>query len=192
MPTPPTPPLPLPIRTERLVLRAARADDVDSLHDYLCREDVCLHLPHPVQSREQCATRVQAWSGCVDPRADGDHLLLFVELDGRHVGHVILFLRGPGLAKGEVGWALHPDVRGRGLATEAARALLELGFRHYAMHRISARLDSRNEASARVCDRLGMRREALLRQDWFKDGRWSEHAVHAILRDEWQAPTPGG
>ncbi|CAA9383875.1 GNAT family N-acetyltransferase [uncultured Nocardioides sp.] len=175
----------LPVRTERLVLRPARPDDVGTLHDYLARADVCRYLPHGVQTREQCAARIETWARCLDPRQPDEHLLLFVEHEGRHVGHVILFLRGAELSKGEVGWALHPDVCGRGLATEAGRALVDLCFGHYGMHRVSAQLDARNTASARVCRRLGMRQEALLRRDYPNDGGWADTQVFAVLRDEW-------
>ena len=183
--TAPEPPAPaLPIRTERLVLRPARAGDVDSLHDYLAREDVCRYLPHGVQSREQCAGRVETWATCLDPREPDEYLLLLLEHESRHVGHAIVFLRGPGFAKGEVGWALHPDACGRGLATEAGRALVDLCFDHYGMHRVSAQLDARNTASARVCERLGMTREGLLRRDYPNDGTWADAEVWAVLREE--------
>lgn len=175
----------LPLRTERLVLRPARAGDAVTLHDYLRSEEVCRYLPHVAQTLEECEERVATWASCVDPQADGETLLLMVELDGRHVGHCLIFRRGPELSIGEVGWVLHPDVTGRGLATEAAQALVDTCFEHYGMHRVTARLDPRNAASARVCDRLGMQREGVLRRDWLRDGEWTDTAVHALLREEW-------
>jgi RimJ/RimL family protein N-acetyltransferase len=62
--------------------------------------------------------------------------------------------------QGEIGWSLHPDAQGRGLATEGAREMLRIGFDELGLHRIVAGCDSRNTASLRVMERLGMRREA--------------------------------
>jgi RimJ/RimL family protein N-acetyltransferase len=90
-------------------------------------------------------------------------------------------------ATGELGWVFHPDHAGRGYATEAARELLRLGFDGIGLHRMMARLDERNDASARLCRRLGMREEArLVENEWFK-GEWTNELVFAILDREWNA-----
>ena len=65
-------------------------------------------------------------------------------------------------AGGEIGYVFNPDFGGRGFATEAARAMLRLGFEELGLHRIVARVDERNESSARLARRLGMRQEARL------------------------------
>ena len=91
---------------------------------------------------------------------------------------------------GEIGYAFDPAFGGRGLATEAAAAMLRLGFEDLGLHRVIARLDARNLPSARLCERLGMRLEArLVRNEWFK-GEWSDELDFAMLADEWPA-TPG-
>jgi RimJ/RimL family protein N-acetyltransferase len=80
-----------------------------------------------------------------------------------------------------------PDHAGRGYATEAARRLLRLAFEELDLHRVIGRLDTRNEASARLMQRLGMRREAHFVENQFNQGRWESELVYAILRDEWLA-----
>jgi RimJ/RimL family protein N-acetyltransferase len=65
-------------------------------------------------------------------------------------------------AAGEIGYVLHPDHGGQGLASEAVRALLEIAFVTIGLHRVSARIDARNLRSLRLAERLGMRREAHL------------------------------
>ena len=87
----------------------------------------------------------------------------------------------------EIGWVFHPDVAGNGFATEAARAIVAAAFDDLGAHRVWAQLEPRNTASARICERLGMRREALFEQaSWFK-GEWTDLAVYAIRADEWRA-----
>lgn len=88
---------------------------------------------------------------------------------------------------GEIGYVINPDHQGRGYATEACRVLLRLGFDELGLHRITARVDRRNEPSAHVLRRLGMRQEAhLVQNEWFK-GDWSDELDFAMLEDEWRA-----
>jgi RimJ/RimL family protein N-acetyltransferase len=85
-----------------------------------------------------------------------------------------------------VGWVVHPDFQGRGLAGEAASVLLDLAFGRFAAHRVYAHLDARNAASARLCERLGMRREATLLEEEYNDGEWQDTAAYGMLRREWR------
>jgi RimJ/RimL family protein N-acetyltransferase len=75
--------------------------------------------------------------------------------------------------------------------TEACRVLLALAFDGLGLHRVMARVDARNDASARVLRRLGMRQESHLREnEWFK-GEWSDELDFAMLEDEWRALREG-
>jgi RimJ/RimL family protein N-acetyltransferase len=102
------------------------------------------------------------------------------------IGDLVLFWRSREHRAGEIGWVIAPAQSGRGYTTEAARALLGLAFRDMGLHRVTARVDARNEASARLCRRLGMRQEAhLVENEWFK-GEWSSELDFAILDREWE------
>lgn len=85
----------------------------------------------------------------------------------------------------------HPEFGGRGYATEAAAVMLRLGFGDLGLHRITGRLDARNTASARVLERLGMRREAHFVQNEIVKGEWTGELVYAMTEDEWRRAGPG-
>ena len=100
---------------------------------------------------------------------------------------MILFYRSREHRGGEIGYVFNPDHQGHGYATEAARALLDLAFDGLGLHRVVARIDARNDASAAVLRRLGLRQEAYLREnEWFK-GEWTDEIDFAILESEWRA-----
>jgi len=65
--------------------------------------------------------------------------------------------------------------------------MLRLGFEGLGLHRITGRLDGRNAASARVLERLGMRREAHLVENELVKGEWTDEVVYAMLDREWRA-----
>ena len=181
--TPADPPLPL--RTERLVLRRPVAGDAEALWRYYSDPDVAAYLLTPPLDRRGAEAEIRRRVARHDGEGRGPVLTLVVELDGEMVGDLFLMLKGPSYCEGEVGWVLDPRVAGRGIATEAARALIDLAFDHYALQRVTAQLDARNHRSAGLCERLGMRRESHKRRDYWSKGEWTDSFEYAVLDDEW-------
>lgn len=177
----------LPLQTERLTLRPFARGDVDAVFAYRGRDDVARFLFDPPLSREECAFVVQQRIAQTSFLEEGDRIVLAVEAreGGRLVGEVSLIWRSVEARQGELGWIFHPDYHGRGYATEATNALLDLGFGPADLHRIFARCDARNDPSWRLMERIGMRREAHFREHALFKGRWDEEFHYAILRDEW-------
>ena len=182
----------LPSTTERLTLRSFRPGDEDDVFTYRSVASVVRYIPGEPKTREQVADLVaeRATAGRIDPTSP--NLTLAVELDGRVIGDVLILLEGLDGKDGrqaEIGWVFAPDVAGRGYATEAARAIADVAFREVGVHRVWAELEPENSASAAVCERLGMRREAVfVKASWFKE-RWTDLAVYAIVEDEWSTGT---
>jgi RimJ/RimL family protein N-acetyltransferase len=176
-----------PLSTARLVLRTMTAADVDDIHAYQSREDVCRYLPFAPRTRAETAEKVDKFSQAIALAGDGDYWQLAVELDGRVIGDVYFKLESVDDAAGEIGWTLHPEFTGHGYMNEAAGAILEIAFGAIGLHRVRAQLDPRNDRSAALCRRLGMREEARFVEDtWFK-GAWGDTAIYAILDREWAA-----
>ena len=176
-----------PVRTERLLLRPLTADDVDSLLAYRSRPDVCRYVPFEPMDRSQIVERLAGPWARTALTDEGQSLSLGATLarTGQLVGDVVLFWHSRLHRGGEIGYVFNPDFAGHGYATEAATALLGFGFDGLGLHRIVARLDERNEASARVARRLGMRQEARLVQNEIFKGEWSTELDFALLADEW-------
>jgi len=182
-----------PIRTQRLLLRPFSPDDLDAVHAIHSRADVTRYLywqPRTVDEvREQLAVRAKRPS----LEAEGDTLALAVVVreSGTLIGEVILVWRSREHGQGEIGFVFHPDHHGRGYAGEAAVVMLRLGFDGLGLHRIIGRCDGRNAASARLMERLGMRREAHFRENEIVKGEWSDEYVYAMLAAEWAAAGRG-
>jgi RimJ/RimL family protein N-acetyltransferase len=176
-----------PVETDRLLLRPLEPADVDALVAYRSLPEVCRYVPFEPMTAEVVGEKLATmWSRrTIDD--EGQNLNLGVELRdvGRLVGDVMLVWHSREHGGGEIGYVFHPDSAGKGYATEAVHAILHLGFDDLGLHRLMARIDARNDASGRVCERLGMRAEALLiENEWFK-GEWTDEVDYAILSDEW-------
>ena len=104
------------------------------------------------------------------------------------IGSCSLFRFDARHRRAEVGYALRSDRWGRGLAAEAVALALDWGFRTLALHRIEAGIDPRNDASRRLLERLGFRREGLLRNHRrHADGTPRDTVVFSIIDSEWPA-----
>lgn len=174
----------LPIRTERLTLRPYTEADVEPTFAYYSVPEVARYLLTPPWTREDAVARVAERIPRTGLETPSRALALVVEHEGRVVGDVVLWATDATGAKGELGWVLHPDASGRGFATEAAAAVLEIGFAHYGLHRIVAQMDARNTASARLAERLGMQLEATSRQDYWSKGEWTDSLLYAALASD--------
>jgi RimJ/RimL family protein N-acetyltransferase len=176
-----------PIATSRLRLRPFVAGDLDALFAYQSRDDVTQHLQWSSRSRDEVQEALERKIAATAIRKEGDFLALAAELasTGEIVGDVVLGLESEEHRTGEIGYIVHPDHHGHGYATEAGRAVLRVAFEDLRLHRVTGRLDARNVASARVLEKLGMRREALQVENELVKGEWQSELVYAILDREW-------
>ncbi|MGW3785280.1 GNAT family N-acetyltransferase [Micromonospora chokoriensis] len=181
-----------PIRTARLTLRPVRADDLDEVYAYQRRPDVTRWMRGAgPRTREQSLASVLAMTGEDALRVEGDCLTVAVVEQTGVIGHVELVWRSEADRTAELGFVVHPDHGGRGLATEAAAALVDWGFTEFGLHRVYGRCHARNDASARLMRRLGMRQEARHVASYLFEGEWADQLVFAILDDEWRSREPG-
>jgi RimJ/RimL family protein N-acetyltransferase len=184
-----------PLRTERLLLRTMTPGDVDDIHAYQSREDVCRYLMFEPRTFQEVTAKVTQYSQAIALRGDGDYWQLAVERQeapGRVIGDVFFTIPSVANALGEIGWTLHPDFGGRGYMTEAAGAVLAIAFGEIGLHRVRAELDPRNAASVALCRRLGMREEAHFVEDLWLRGGWGDTGIYALLDREWAARARDG
>jgi RimJ/RimL family protein N-acetyltransferase len=183
---------PAPLRTGRLLLRPMISDDVDDIHAYQSLEEVCRYVPFEPRTRAEVAEKLAKYSTALALGGDGDYWQLAIELadsPGHVIGDVFFTIRDLANATAEIGWTMHPDHSGSGYMTEAAGAVLGLAFGEIGLHRVIANLDPRNDRSAALCERLGMRREAYFIEDmWFK-GAWADTWIYGIVDHEWAGRT---
>lgn len=179
---------PIPVETSRLSLRSFASSDFDGYAAYHVLPSVYQYLyvdaPAGDAAKQQFSDLLTA-----EFAKDGDVFTLAVtrRIDGAILGEVLLKLASIEALQGEVGYIFHPDFARQGYATEAVKAMVDLGFGHFGFHRIFARLDAQNTGSSGVVERLGFRREAhLIENDRF-NGRWGDEFIYAQLFSEWQS-----
>jgi RimJ/RimL family protein N-acetyltransferase len=176
-----------PLETERLVLRPYEWGDLEAYHAIRSQPEVMRYLYGDPLTREVAREKLDLLIRSASLAAEDDWLAAAIVLrdSGDYVGDVAFHWVSVEHRTGEVGFVIDPAHQGLGYATEAARAMVDWGFGTFGLHRIIGRTEARNEASARVLERLGMRCEAhLIENEWVK-GEWQSELVYAILDREW-------
>jgi ribosomal-protein-alanine N-acetyltransferase len=174
--------LPELIETERVVLRSWRFEDVGDVLAYACDQEWGRYLPIPHPYTELDARRFIAAQVLQDAK---EHPTWAVEHQGRVIGGINLRLSAERQIA-EMGYSIARAFWRRGLATEAASAVIDAAFDACpVLVRVRAMADARNVASTRVLEKLGMKREGTLRSNRFLGGEPVDEVWCGILRNEW-------
>lgn len=174
----------LPLTTARLTLRAHQPSDTDWLQRVYSQPEVARYLLDDPWTSEDAATKVAERLPRTDLGGVSGALALVIEHEGRPVGDVALWFTDRERRIAEIGWVLDPAYAGQGFAREAVARLLQVAFETYRVHRVSAQMDARNTASARLATAVGMTHEAHLRQDWWSKGEWTDTIIYGTLASD--------
>ena len=174
----------LPIETDRLVLRRFTLDDVDDVIELASHPSVA-RVGNRIKASVADVQKYLNWQGSLQPFEFDACFELAIELKGENkiIGFVGMIRKDD--AQAEVGWALHIGYRGKGYATEAARALISYAFEKLGLRKISADTVKTNVVAWKVAERLGMKREPNRPESELRDGRLVDIVVYAILADDW-------
>ena len=183
-----------PLRTERLVIRRATADDLDATWSFRRLPEISEWLTAAPETREEYAEKFL--------EADRLAVTLVIELPGADpavIGDLMVAVedawaqrevaeRAAGV-QAELGWVIHPEYQGHGYAREAVEATIRMCFEDLGLRRLTAGCFAANEASWRMAEKLGMRREtATVRDSLHRSGTWMDGYSYALLADEWTPP----
>jgi [ribosomal protein S5]-alanine N-acetyltransferase len=177
------------LRTERLVLRELRDDDVPAAFALFSDPEVMRYVGKPVhadhdetrahlrRSQEQYPARAGVrWA--ITPKGD-DRLI-------GSCGHWRLMKEH---RRSELGYDLARERWGQGLITEALHAILGFGFGRMGLHSVEAQIDPANARSRRVLERLGFTLDGVLRENFYDGSRYTDTGVYTLLAREHRPPT---
>lgn len=178
------------IRTERLVLREFEPEDWGAVHTYASDPKAVEYMPFGPNQVGETKTFVRERLEEQEAVDRDRYILAVVRAENRRlIGSVGLGLAGTESAS--LGYILGRPFWGRGYGTEAARAMLDFGFGTLGLRRVTAAPDQRNIASARVLEKIGMRREGAHRESVWIQGAWRDVYAYAILDWEWELARVG-
>jgi RimJ/RimL family protein N-acetyltransferase len=186
MPDAVIPPVPT-LTGARIRLRPLRAGDADDFFALHSDPRVMRYWSHPPWTlRDQAVAKIEQLER---DRGSSEFYTWATTLgdDDRLVGTTSLFAINRAQRRADVGYALSAASWGRGYATEALRLAIAFAFDVVGLARLEADIDPRNEPSCRLVERVGFRREGLLRERWHVGDEVTDSAIYGLLRREYES-----
>lgn len=168
------------IQTKRLNIRLFQERDLEEVYEIYQDVEVCRYLLHEPWN---VSNKKELFQIKMNNRSLESKLSLAVCLENRVIGDISLWNTDMKDTV-EIGYAFHPQYTGYGYAQEALQAIVQYLFEQWDVHRIQANMDARNIASARVCERIGMRKEAHFIQDFWNKEEWTDSFVYGMLKQD--------
>ena len=170
------------INTKRLKLRNVLKSDFDDIYEMYSDAQTCKYLLHePWDENTKDSLFIDLFEK--DNFDSESGLNLAVVLDDKVIG-IISTWQTEMKETAEIGFTFNKNFSGQGYASEAALGLLDFLFVQKNMHRVIANCDARNTASAKLCKRIGMRKEAHFIKDYWNKGEWTDSFIFAVLQEE--------
>ncbi len=175
--------------TERLILRPYTLADAKELQRLIGDRDIAsttLNIPHPYEDG-----MAEAWISSRQEKfqkGESFDFAITYQEQGFFIGGISIGEFTKEYETGEIGYWIGKPYWNNGYCTEAAHALLIYGFEVLGLNRIHARHFSRNPASGRVMQKIGMKHEGHLRQAIKKWGKFEDMEIYSILRSDYETP----
>ncbi len=178
-------------RTPRLTLRQVNETDLGDLFLANSDPEVTRYLPYPPW---QSMDDAHAWFDRTKTRhADKVAAQFAIRINAddddsaRTIGNALLFQFDTQNEVAEIGYVIAREHWGKGYTSEAMRPLIDHAFNALGFHRLEAKLDPRNLASAKVLTKLGFTHEGTRRESWLDHNGRSDTASYGLLQSEWRA-----
>lgn len=172
------------LETERLVLRNLNNDDLQQVFDIRSNADTMQYIPRPLAKTLDDAQGVIDMITGFTERNERINWAVTEKDNNKLIGIFGYVNFKPESYRGEIGYVLHHDYRGKGIATEALNATLKYGFDTLKLHSVEAIIRPDNDASISLVEKAGFVREALFKDYVFHDDRFWDEAVYSLIRSD--------
>lgn len=175
------------LETERLILREMTPDDVGFFFRHFNNDKIiersCFPGPKSLE-----AAREELERYCIKPFKEQTGIRWGIGRKGIDVliGTCGYYDWNKTAYRAEIGYDLDPVFWKQGLMTEALLVVLRYGFEKMKLNRIQAIIDSENARSFRLVKRLGFKKEGVLRQNSYFNGRFRDEICFSLLKHEWR------
>ena len=172
--------------TPRLHLRRLNSSDGPGLFNIFSNADVARYLSappvaSPAEVEKKLGDMISHYAG------DSAFQLAVTRKDtGELIGTCTIWNIYSQNRRGEIGYVLAKPFWGSGYMSEALSALINYIFNEKQFHRLEADIDLRNVSSATILERLGFKREGLMRERWIVAGEISDSALYGLLASDWR------
>lgn len=167
------------IKTQRLLIRNFKTDDLNDVFDIYKDDETCKYLLHDAWNENNKNQEFKLKLSKAN--LEKDHAInLACVLDNVVIGDINIW-HTQMKDSVEIGYTFNPKYSNNGYATEALKAIVEYLLTQKGIHRIQANMDARNLSSAKLCEKIGMRKEAHFIKDFWNKNEWTDSFIYGML-----------
>ena len=172
------------IKTDRLLLRKFQMSDADSIFDTWTSDERV--AKYTSWNAHQTVADTKAYVAYMVSKNELSDYNWVIELDNKIIGAINVCYSDEYLEIAGIAYVLGYDYWGKGYMTEAAKEVIRFLFNDVNYRKIIAGCDSENIGSSKVMEKVGMKREAVLRENIMrKDGTWGDDFQYGLLKREY-------
>ena len=169
-----------------MLLRPCETEDFAAIKVYRQDPESCQYIRPPESDeriREIVAQHCEPWV-LEEGRWNGTIIALLS--DHTAIGEMHFRICDWQNQRAELGYRVNKSFAGRGIATEAARLLIDYLFNSIGLHKVIAQCDPRNISSYKVMEKLGMKREGYFKQHFLIGSEWTDQLDYGLLKSDWK------
>ena len=169
------------IETERLLLRQTTQADVNELYYLRASEEVMKYIDRPrPKSTDDILELIEKIRKMIADN-EGIEWAITLKPNPAFIGTVSFHRIIKEHYRAEIGYLLHPAYHGKGIMSEAVKAVIAYGFDTLKLHSIEAHINPENVASQILLERNHFIREAYFKEDYFWNGKFLDTAIYSLL-----------
>ncbi|MCM3399787.1 GNAT family N-acetyltransferase [Oceanobacillus profundus] len=179
------------LETSRLRLREIKETDAASMLAYLSDTEVMKHYGlEPFQTIEEAFDEI-SWYQSTLKQKTGIRWGITLKEEGVVIGSCGFLNIASQHYRSEIGYELHRNYWGKGIASEALGAVLAYGFEQLKLQRIQALIEPPNIASIKLAEKQGFVREGLLRNYEYTCGKFDDMYMYSLLGQDFATSIKG-
>ena len=172
---------------ENIILREYRTEDLSALRAWVNDGETTKYLAGAYR-RPQTWEQTEEWlERRLNGDAGGEGYVIADKETGKYLGQIDLMMIDPIARKAEVAIVLMKSAQGKGYAKESIRLLLAYAFHTMNLNRVWLKCAEENTPAVKCYEKSGFKKEGILRNDLFIDGKYQNAIIMGILREEFDA-----
>jgi len=174
------------INSDRLFLRPIQMEDAESVFQYRSNAQVNQYqgwIPKTIEDVHEFITNKV--SNEINLQGTWFQFVIIIKDDNKLIGDIGVHFHASDTTQVEMGCTLNQEYHGKGFAFEAVQSIINYLFDDLGKRRIIASIDSRNQASIRLIERLGFRKKAHIKEIPAQNNECADDLIYAILKDDW-------
>ena len=172
------------IETDRLVLCPLSKDDINFMQKLIARPEAYYYDPDMAETNDDVAKDCEWFIEKMESLPEEGGIRWIVKLDGDSIGEVFVQCNHERTFEWEFGYHFLKEHWGNGYATEALKAIIPYTFTYFKVNRLVAFTNANNKDSVALLERVGMTKEAQLREVRLANGVFSDELVYSMLKRE--------